>query len=218
MRPTTIALSLGAALAAVAVADQTPAAGLAAAQPEAANSAVTPAATPATATPPPTATATATATPSLEERPVVAKGDLVQTLRADGRFTTLVKGLEATNLVSLLKTTPNLTLFAPTDAAFAALPANELDRLMADKAALQSLLLHHLINARIDAAKIKGAKGPVPAVSGQAILLDGTSDTLAVGEATIRQADVAASNGVLHVVDQVLRPGAAPAAAAPTAS
>jgi uncharacterized surface protein with fasciclin (FAS1) repeats len=148
------------------------------------------------------------ASPVATTPPVVAHGDLVETLRASGQFTTFLKAADATNLTGVLKNNQNLTLFAPTDAAFAALPAGQLDQLMADKTALQKRLAHHIINARVDSSKIKGAKGPVPSVAGDPIELDGSDETLRADNAVIVQADVVTSNGVLQVVNQVLTPGA----------
>lgn len=169
-----------------------------------------PASAQSSATPAPAAApATAPAAPQ-----VVPNGDLMDTMRSSGQFKTFVKAVDATNLTSVLKTNKNLTVFAPTDAAFAALPAGELDRLMADKAALQKLVIHHVINARVDSTKIKGAKGPVTTVANDAVELDGSGDTLKADNATIVQPDVMAANGVLHVVDRVLKPGAATADAA----
>jgi uncharacterized surface protein with fasciclin (FAS1) repeats len=149
---------------------------------------------------PPAATAAAT--------PVEAKGDLVETAKASGQFTTFIKALDAANLTSVLKTNQNLTLFLPTDAAFAALPAGELDKLMLPENGpqLQKVLTYHLINAKVDSAKIKGAKGEVKSVEGSSLTLDGSGATPMVDGATIVQADVIASNGVLHVVDKVLLP------------
>lgn len=136
---------------------------------------------------------------------VVAAGDLVETARASGQFTTFIKALDATNLTNLLKQAKGLTVFAPTDAAFAALPPGQLDKLMADKAALQKLLTHHVINAQVDSSKIAGKKGPVMTVANDPMELDG-SEGLKVDNATIVQADIRATNGVLHVVDKVLTP------------
>jgi len=140
---------------------------------------------------------------------VVPAGDLIETARASGQFKTFIKAADATNLTGVLKKNPNLTVFAPTDAAFAALPPGELDRLMADKPALQKLMTHHVINARVDSSKIKGAKGPVNTVANDPVELDGSGDVLRAGEANIVQADVMASNGVLHVIDRVLIGGMA---------
>lgn len=140
--------------------------------------------------------------------PVVAKGDLIDTATASGQFSTFLKAVSAVNLTSVLKTNQNLTLFAPTDAAFAALPAGELDKLMLPENGpmLQKVLTYHLINAKVDSTKIKGAKGEVKSVEGSPLLLDGSGDTPMVDGAAITQIDVMATNGVLHVVDKVLIP------------
>ena len=155
--------------------------------------------------------------------PVVAKGDLIETAKASGQFNTFLKAVSAVNLTSVLKTNQNLTLFAPTDAAFAALPAGELDKLMApdNGPLLQKVLTYHLINAKVDSSKIKGAKGEVKSVEGSALMLDGSGATPMVDGANIIQADVMATNGVLHVVDKVLLPKDVPgpqAASAPAAT
>jgi len=150
-------------------------------------------------------------------------GDLIETATASGQFTTLLKAVSAVNLTSVLKTNQNLTLFAPTDAAFAALPAGELEKLMLPENGpmLQKVLTYHLINAKVDSTKIKGAKGEVKSVEGSPLLLDGSGETPMVDNAAIVQTDVMASNGVLHVVDKVLLPKDVPglqAAAAPSAT
>jgi uncharacterized surface protein with fasciclin (FAS1) repeats len=163
--------------------------------------------------------APATAAPATGGK-VVANGDIIQTLKLSGQFNTFAKAADATNLTALLKNNQNLTVFAPTDAAFAALPPGQLDKLMADKAQLQKILTYHIINAPVDSSKIKGAKGPVPTVAASPVELDGSEASLKVNDATIVQADVRATNGVIHVIDKVLTPGAAPSpsAAAPTAT
>lgn len=146
---------------------------------------------------------------------VAPAGDLVDTIRASGQFTTFLKAIDSTNLTGLLKKYSNLTVFAPTDAAFQALPAGELDRLMANKAELQKLVTHHIVNAPVDSTKIKGARGPVPSVAQDQILLDGSDEAgaLKADGATIVQADVRATNGIVHVVDRVLVAGQGEAAA-----
>jgi len=186
-----VSLIAGAAMA------QTPAAQPSAPQPSAAQ--------PPAAAAAPAAPAAAPATPGAK---LVPNGDLASTLRSSGQFTDFVKALDATNLSSLLQKSPNLTVFAPTDAAF---PPSKLDAMMADKAALQKTLLHYIINARVDSSKIKGAHGPVPSGAGDQIVLDGTTDQLKADNANIIQADVMASNGIIHVVDQLMVPGSVPA-------
>ena len=142
------------------------------------------------------------------QAPVVAKGDLIETAQAAGQFTTFLRAVSAVNLTCVLRTNQNLTLFAPTDAAFAALPAGTLDKLLLPENGpiLQKVLTYHLINAKVDSSKIKGAKGDVKSVEGSPLMLDGSGVTPMVDGATIIQADVMATNGVLHVVDKVLLP------------
>lgn len=171
--------------------------------------------TPAPAPAPPAPTATpatpatpAPATPAAPGAKLVPNGDLITTLRSSGQFNTFVKALDATNLSSLLQKSPALTVFAPTDAAF---PQSKLDTMMADKTALQKTLLHYIINARVDSSKIKGAHGPVPSGAGDQIVLDGTTDMLKADNANIIQPDVMTSNGVIHVIDQLMIPGSVPA-------
>lgn len=167
-----------------------------------------------TAKSPATPTPSATANVKAAGGKVVPAGDIVATAKASGQFTILLKAAEATNLTGLLRDTQNLTVFAPTDAAFAALPAGELDKLMLpeNKAALQKLLIYHLVNARVDSAKFKGAKGPVQTVAGTSVELNGAGDYLMVNDADITQSDVVASNGLIHVIDKVLMPTGAMAA------
>ncbi len=137
---------------------------------------------------------------------VQVNGDLVDTLKLNGQFNTFTGGIAATNLTGLLKSNRNLTVFAPTDAAFAAMPAADLAKLMADKTAMQRFILHHVINAPVDSARIKGVKGPIPSGAGDQILLDGsdTAGALKVDGATIIQPDIRTGSGLLHVVDRVL--------------
>ncbi|HEX5263195.1 MAG TPA: fasciclin domain-containing protein [Phenylobacterium sp.] len=157
---------------------------------------------PAASTAPPAAPAAA---PGAK---LVPNGNLIITLRSSGQFNTFVKALDATNLSSLLQSSPGLTVFAPTDAAF---PQSKLDAMMADKAGLQKTLLHYIINAKIDSSKIKGARGPVPSGAGDQIVLDGTGEVLKADNANIIQADVVTSNGVIHVIDQLMIAGSVPA-------
>ena len=164
-------------------------------------------------------TAPAAAPPAVIAPPtmsVVASGDTIETLKANGQFKTLLKAFDRTNLTALIKAQKTVTVFAPTDAAFAALPAGELDRLMKDPAALQRLLVYHLINTPIDSAKLAGAKGPVNTVAGSGLVLDGSGQGLKANTANILAFDVKTTSGVLFVVDAVLTPeGAAAAMAEP---
>jgi len=145
---------------------------------------------------------------------VVPAGDIIATATAAGQFSTFLKAAEATNLTSLIRDNKNLTVFAPTDTAFAAMPAGELEKLMLpeNKAQLQKLLTYHIVNARLESSRFKGAKGPAVTVAGVPVQLDGSGPTLKVNDADIVQADVAASNGIIHVINKVLTLGAAAAA------
>ena len=145
------------------------------------------------------------------------------TLKSSGDFTILTKALDAAQLSKVLNSQPGLTLFAPTDEAFKALPPAQLTALMQPDNApiLQKVLIYHLVNLRLDSTKIKGSKGPVPSVETSQLQLDGSGTPLKVNNADIIQSDVRASNGIIHVVDKVLIPGdvtlpSASAQAAPT--
>lgn len=152
---------------------------------------------------PPAATASVPPSPDL-----MASGDIAATLKGSTHFTILVKALDESNLTPVLKSTPGLTLFAPTDEAFNALPPAQLAALMETKNAplLQKILTYHLVNASIDSSKIKGAKGPVASVEGGKLNIDGSGSPLKVDGADIIQSDVKASNGLIQVVDKVLMP------------
>ena len=168
-------------------------------------------------------TPSAPSAPSMMSPNIVANGDMISTLAASGKFTILIKAIDSVNLTPVVKATPGLTLFAPTDDAFRALPPSQLSQLMAksNAATLQRLLVYHLVNLSLDSSKIKGAKGPVPTVEQSTLVVDGSADVLKVNDANIIQADVHATNGIIHVVDKVLVPSditlpAASAAAPPT--
>jgi uncharacterized surface protein with fasciclin (FAS1) repeats len=187
-----------------------PAAALAQGAPESA-----PSAPAAPAAPPPPAH-------TLPSIPKVAGGPTIyDTLKASGQFTILLKAVDQTGLAPVLQSAAyKLTLFAPTDAAFNALPPDVLSKLMApnDAAAnqLQQILKYHLINAQVDSSKIRGAKGPVATVESTTVTLDGSDpDDLKVNSADIIQADGRTSNGgIVNVVDRVLIPSDSPFASA----
>ena len=170
-----------------------------------------PAAAPAALVPAPTSAA-----PIPLAKPLVASGDSMTTLRLSGQFNTLVKALDGANLSALFQDNArHLTLFAPTDAAFAALPAGQLDKMIADptKADLRKLLLHHVINAVVPSSKIKGTRGPWPTGAGDHLVLDGSQDgVLKADNAFIIQPDVTTSNGTIQVVDEVMIAGSVPEA------
>jgi uncharacterized surface protein with fasciclin (FAS1) repeats len=158
--------------------------------------------TPALAQPAAPAAAPAPAAPAAVT--LAPRGDIIQTLTASGQFTSLLKALDAVNLTAVLKTPGPLTLFAPTDAAFAAASVD-----MNNKAALQQLLVYHIINAKVDDSKINGTKGPIPSAIGKPIFVDGSTTPHKANDADIL-ADATVSNGVIHVVSKVLSPDFTP--------
>jgi uncharacterized surface protein with fasciclin (FAS1) repeats len=179
-----------------------------------------PAAPPPTAPPP-----AAPAAPALPTIPRVAGGaNIYATLKDSGQFTVLVKALDETGLAPYLQSYPNFTFFAPTDAAFNALPPGVLAKLTAanDTAAnqLQQILKYHLVTVAVDSTKIRGAKGPVPTVENNPVTIDGSNpDDLKVNDADIIQADVRTTNGgVINVIDKVLIPPDSPYYTAPPAA
>jgi uncharacterized surface protein with fasciclin (FAS1) repeats len=168
---------------------------------------------PAEATPPAAAPATpaAPAAPAASAAPspnLAAAGDMMATLKANPHFSTLVKALDAVNLSQILAATPQLTLFAPTDEAFAALPPGAADALMkpANLPTLQKILTYSLVHLDLDASKVKGAKGPVTSVEGQPLQVDGFGSAPMVDSAHILQDGVQASNGWIYPVDKVMIP------------
>ncbi|HXU99920.1 MAG TPA: fasciclin domain-containing protein [Caulobacteraceae bacterium] len=146
--------------------------------------------------------------PAASSPHLTANGNLVTTLKASPDFTILSKAIDATNMSGVLAATPGLTLFAPTDAAFKALPPAQLTALMDPKNVplLQQVLTYHLVHLDLDTAKFKGAKGPVQSVEKANLVLDGSGAAPMVNNATIIQADIRASNGIIQVVDKVLIP------------
>lgn len=161
-----------------------------------------------TTAPAPTgAPAAATASPA-------QANSVVAVLRADGRFTTLLSALDAAGLTSVLEAQPAVSIFAPTDEAFAAVPEAERTRLMdpANREELRSLLLYHVIAADVQSSQITGARGGVPTAGGAQVQLDGTGDAIRIDDATVVTADIDASNGAVFAIDKVLMPSASQAA------
>jgi uncharacterized surface protein with fasciclin (FAS1) repeats len=126
---------------------------------------------------------------------------------AAGNFTTLAAALTAADLVTTLKGPGPFTVFAPTDAAFAKLPAGTVDNLLKpeNKAMLQNVLKYHVVAGKVSAADvIKLTKATT--LQGQDVTIAVTGSTVKVNDATVTATDVQASNGVIHVIDTVLLP------------
>jgi uncharacterized surface protein with fasciclin (FAS1) repeats len=131
--------------------------------------------------------------------------DLVETAVAAGQFTTLVTAVQAAGLVETLQGDGPFTVFAPTDAAFAKLPAGALEGLLANPDQLRAVLLYHVVPGRVTAAQVTGLESATTA-QGSAVPVRVREGRVSVGGAEVVQADVQASNGVIHVIDAVLLP------------
>ena len=125
-----------------------------------------------------------------------AQPDIVDTAVAAGSFTTLVAALQAADLVGALKDKGPYTVFAPTDEAFAKLPGGTLESLLADKEQLAKVLTYHVVPGKVMSSDIDGMKS-LNTVEGSSI----STSTLRV-----TKADIITSNGVIHVIDEVLIP------------
>lgn len=133
--------------------------------------------------------------------------DIVDTAVAAGQFNTLAKALEAAGLVETLKGAGPFTVFAPTDDAFAKLPAGTLDDLLKpeNKEKLKAILLYHVVSGKVTAAKVMKMKS-AKTVNGEEVKISTSGGKVMVNDATVVKADVMASNGVIHVIDTVLLP------------
>jgi uncharacterized surface protein with fasciclin (FAS1) repeats len=158
------------------------------------------AATPATTAAPSAAATTA--------KPAASTADIVDTAVAAGSFKTLAAALTAAGLVDTLKGPGPFTVFAPTDEAFAKLPAGTLDDLLKpeNKAKLAAILTYHVVPGKVAAAdvvKLKMAK----TVNGKDVTIAVTgADVMLNGTTKVTKTDIAASNGIIHVIDSVLLP------------
>lgn len=131
--------------------------------------------------------------------------DIVDTAVAAGSFKTLVAAVQAAGLVAQLKSAGPFTVFAPTDDAFAKIPKGELDALIKDTPKLQRVLKHHVFAGNANATDLTMLKD-LSVASGGRLLIEPGKGTLKVGGANVIKANVAASNGLIHVIDAVLLP------------
>jgi uncharacterized surface protein with fasciclin (FAS1) repeats len=133
--------------------------------------------------------------------------NIVETAREAGSFTTLLAAVDAAGLGETLAGGGPFTVFAPSDEAFAKLPAGTVESLLADPPKLADLLTYHLVLGRVTAADAAGLSSAATVRgSDLPISIDGG---VHVGDATVVRADIEASNGVIHVIDRVLLPAAA---------
>ena len=134
--------------------------------------------------------------------------DIVDTAAGAGSFETLVSAVQAAGLVDTLKGDGPFTVFAPTDEAFAKLPAGTLDNMLKpeNKEQLVALLTYHVVPGKTMSSDLAGQEVEVETVEGSAVSIDATDGAVKVDEATVVQADIEADNGVIHVIDRVITP------------
>ncbi|MCL1468318.1 fasciclin domain-containing protein [Argonema galeatum] len=131
--------------------------------------------------------------------------DIVDTAVNAGSFSTLVAAVKAANLVDTLKGAGPFTVFAPTDEAFAKLPEGTVDALLKDIPKLKKILTYHVVSGKVMAADVVKLKSATT-VEGSDVKIDASNGGVKVNDAKVSTADVAADNGVIHIIDTVLIP------------
>lgn len=148
--------------------------------------------------------APATQTPAATE-------NVIEMLKMHGRFTTLLQAFDQAQLTETLATRDRITIFAPTDEVFAALPEAERTRLLdpANAQELRNLLLYHVLVADLRPDQIAGARGPIATAGGLEVTIDGTGEAITIDNATVTDPAIDAGNGGIYVIDRLLDPNAA---------
>lgn len=133
--------------------------------------------------------------------------DIVDIATSNGSFNTLVAAVTAAGLVDTLKGEGPFTVFAPTDEAFAALPAGTVESLLLpeNKDQLTAILTYHVVSGAVTSDQLAGQRLSVATVNGAEVHID-ARDGVKVNDSTVTAADIIASNGVIHVIDSVLLP------------
>ena len=149
-------------------------------------------------------------------KPAATK-DIVATATNAGQFNTLVAAVKAAGLVSALQGKGPFTVFAPTDAAFAKLPAGTVESLLKDPKALANILLYHVISGEVKASAVTDGL-TAKTLQGSPVTFKVMDGKAMINDANITATDIMASNGVIHVIDSVILPPAATAAQAPAAT
>jgi len=137
--------------------------------------------------------------------PTAQTANIVDTAIAAGSFKTLVTALTQAGLVDTLKGPGPFTVFAPTDEAFAKIPKATLDALLKDKQKLTAVLTYHVVPGSVPASAVT-KQSSMATVNGNTLPIQVNAGKVIVGGANVVKTDIAASNGVIHVIDQVLLP------------
>ena len=130
--------------------------------------------------------------------------DIVETAIAAGSFGTLVTAVQAAGLVETLKGAGPFTVFAPTDEAFAKIPADTLQAVLADKAQLTAILTYHVVSGKVLAADVMNLTSALTVQGGELTIY--TTNGVKVNNANVIKTDIVCDNGVIHVIDTVLMP------------
>jgi len=133
------------------------------------------------------------------------KKNIVQTAVAAGQFKTLVKLVKRAGLAGALSGKTQLTVFAPTDAAFAKMPQSTLDALLANRAKLRTVLRYHVVQGRVPAAKVT-TMASARTLAKQSVSFMVKDGVVFVNDARVVKANVVTRNGIIHVIDKVLIP------------
>ena len=135
----------------------------------------------------------------------MGKKSIVETAVGAGKFNTLVTAVKAADLVETLSGPGPFTVFAPTDDAFAALPAGTVESLLQNKEKLQAILTYHVVSGKVMAADVVNLKS-AKTVNGQDVTIMVKDGTVMVDNAKVVMTDIECSNGVIHVIDAVILP------------
>lgn len=133
------------------------------------------------------------------------ENDIVTTAVNNGNFTTLAAALEAADLLKDLQSEGPFTVFAPTDEAFAKLPEGTVENLLKDKEALKNILLYHVVSGNVTSDQVVELNS-AKTLSGKEVKIKVNDNKVMINNSTVTTADVATSNGVIHIIDTVLLP------------
>ena len=169
-------------------------------------STATPTSAPASKAPAAASTAAPTTAPASKAPAAASTGDIVEVAAAAGGFKTLLAAATAAGLVDTLKGAGPFTVFAPTDAAFAALPAGTLEALLKDPAKLKDILLYHVVAGKVTADQVVKLTSATTA-EGKTVKITVKDGAVYLNDnVKVVTTDIPASNGVIHVIDAVLLP------------
>jgi uncharacterized surface protein with fasciclin (FAS1) repeats len=144
-------------------------------------------------------------TGSADATSTATRKNIVEVAQEAGNFKTLLKAAQVAGLANTLATANDITVFAPTDEAFAKLPKEALEGLLKNPEALKNVLLYHVVGSKVP-AKVAVTLTEATMLNGQKVSVEFNSDGLFINQSKVIAADVAAKNGLIHVIDEVLIP------------